>query len=350
MQSIELETLLSPLSDSEPAGPDLQYDADFVALEEALRSEPEQQFGDTIVAAAGPDWQQVKQQAMSILKRSKDLRAAVYLLQALGQLEGIAGVAQGLSVVRGLVERFWESLHPRLEPEDDLDPTERVNIILAICDSDHVLQALRKAPIVTAPGLGSVSLRSMQMAKGQLAPLSEDEEIPKLETLEAALADIDVALLQDVDSHVENALTDMTALEHFMFEKVGVTHAITLDPLSHVMQEIKVLLHEQLDMRGVAVGDNDEQLATMSDTPVSPQSGAGKSMPGEVCNRVDVVTYLDKIITYYKRHEPASPVPLLLRRAKHLVSADFIEILRDLAPDAVTQAEHITGTRQEGDD
>ena len=46
---------------------------------------------------------------------------------------------------------------------------------------------------------------------------------------------------------------------------------------------------------------------------------------------------------YYERHEPSSPVPLLLKRAKRLVAKDFMEILRDLAPDGVDQAERISG-------
>ena len=53
---------------------------------------------------------------------------------------------------------------------------------------------------------------------------------------------------------------------------------------------------------------------------------------------------LDKACDYFERHEPSSPVPLLLRRAKRLVSKDFMEILRDLAPDGVSQAENIGGT------
>jgi type VI secretion system protein ImpA len=56
---------------------------------------------------------------------------------------------------------------------------------------------------------------------------------------------------------------------------------------------------------------------------------------------------LDKICAYYSRYEPSSPVPLLLQRAKRLVSKDFMEILQDLTPDSVSQAQKICGTVEE---
>ena len=60
--------------------------------------------------------------------------------------------------------------------------------------------------------------------------------------------------------------------------------------------------------------------------------------------REDVIRALDKACRYYESHEPSSPVPLLLKRAKRLVAKDFMEILRDLAPEGVSQAEKISGS------
>jgi type VI secretion system protein ImpA len=56
---------------------------------------------------------------------------------------------------------------------------------------------------------------------------------------------------------------------------------------------------------------------------------------------------LDRICDYYSRNEPSSPVPLLLRRARSLVTKDFMGIMQDLAPAAIAQIEAIRGS--EGD-
>jgi type VI secretion system protein ImpA len=53
------------------------------------------------------------------------------------------------------------------------------------------------------------------------------------------------------------------------------------------------------------------------------------------------VRLLDESIRWLRAHEPSSPVPLLLERAKRLMAKDFLEILQDLAGDSVAQAEKI---------
>ncbi|MGP6219195.1 ImpA family type VI secretion system protein, partial [Pseudomonas paraeruginosa] len=68
---------------------------------------------------------------------------------------------------------------------------------------------------------------------------------------------------------------------------------------------------------------------------------------GEIGNREDVLRQLDRLLEYYVRHEPSSPVPVLLKRAKTLVTADFAEIVRNLIPDGITQFETLRGPENE---
>jgi type VI secretion system protein ImpA len=53
---IDVESLLQQTAEQPPCGPDLEYDAAFRELEQAARRKPEQQFGDTVVAAEEPAW------------------------------------------------------------------------------------------------------------------------------------------------------------------------------------------------------------------------------------------------------------------------------------------------------
>ena len=54
--------------------------------------------------------------------------------------------------------------------------------------------------------------------------------------------------------------------------------------------------------------------------------------PLAIRSRADALTALDNICKYFEIHEPASPVPLLLGRAKRLIPMSFVDILRELAP------------------
>ncbi|WP_419207235.1 ImpA family type VI secretion system protein, partial [Pseudomonas syringae] len=84
--------------------------------------------------------------------------------------------------------------------------------------------------------------------------------------------------------------------------------------------------------------------------PQKPRDPAGKAptpatprVSGDIASRDDVLRSLDRILSYYARHEPSSPLPVLLNRAKNLVHADFEAIVRNLIPDGMSQFENLRG-------
>ncbi len=73
-------------------------------------------------------------------------------------------------------------------------------------------------------------------------------------------------------------------------------------------------------------------------------SGASQSV-GAIRSRQDAIRALDAVSAYFRQNEPSSPVPLFLERAKRLVAKDFLAILADVAPEAITQAKLAGGIR-----
>ena len=69
---------------------------------------------------------------------------------------------------------------------------------------------------------------------------------------------------------------------------------------------------------------------------------------GGIASRSDVIGLLDRICQWYRTNEPSSPVPILLERAKQMVSRDFIELLMELAPDGAPQFRNVAGLRSPG--
>lgn len=86
-----------------------------------------------------------------------------------------------------------------------------------------------------------------------------------------------------------------------------------------------------------AVSDDNAPSVDFAAAPAAPRPA------GDIANRDDVLRSLDKILAYYTRHEPSSPLPVLLNRAKHLVHADFAAIVRNLIPDGMSQFENLRG-------
>ena len=97
---------------------------------------PEQQIGNTIVPAVEPEWRDVRIASLALAERSKDLRVLVHLTTALLKTEGLTGLRDGLQLLKGTVEQYWDTVYPRLDPDDDNDPMERMNILRVFASRD----------------------------------------------------------------------------------------------------------------------------------------------------------------------------------------------------------------------
>jgi type VI secretion system protein ImpA len=70
-------------------------------------------------------------------------------------------------------------------------------------------------------------------------------------------------------------------------------------------------------------------------------TSGGPALSGGVNSRDDVIRAIDAIVDYYKSREPGSPVPVLMKRAKHWVTMDFLEVLDDLVPESMAAAKQV---------
>ena len=196
--TIDIESLLSEVNADAPCGEDLSYDPSFLALEDMLRTKAS---GGVVAgveeAAEEPNWREVREKSSELLKRSKDLRIAMYLAISLLKLEGIHGLRDGLSLLHGLLERFWDQLFPQLDPDDDNDPLERINILQSLSptsvstqDPMKFKQRLSEVPLCNSVQMGNFSLRDIQIAKGEISVSDEQKaKAPYISVIDAAFQD-----------------------------------------------------------------------------------------------------------------------------------------------------------------
>lgn len=352
MSVIDVEELLSEIASDAPCGEDLEYDPDFAEMEKLAQETPERQYGATIIAAEPPDWRGVKKTALSLFNRSLDLRVAVYLAQSLLHVDGLAGFAEGLALVEGLIERFWDHVYPQLDPEDGNDPTLRVNTIVALCDPETSLRALRETPLVSSRTLGRFGLREVQIASGVLTPVITDEEaeLPTQARIDGAFQEAGLEQLRASAGAVTEAIGRIERIEAALTDRVGVTQAPDMSALTRVLKEIQQVLVDQLRRRGADLAEASPAAEAAEPGVAGGGSVAQRLVVGEIASREDAIRMLDKVCEYFDRHEPSSPVPFLLKRAKALVTKDFMGILLDLAPGGVDQANLIFGIQSESSD
>lgn len=344
MSSIDLEKLLSPVSPEKPSGDSVEDSPAYSEMVRAARGKPEQRMGDAVIPGEEPDWRGVKDRAALLLEGSKDLRAAVLLTQALLRTDGFSGLADGLALVRGLTERYWDSIHPQLDPEDGNDPTLRINTLLALADPDAMLRGVRDTPLASSRSRGRVSLRDVLIATGRMPSPASDATLPDMAAIEGVFRECDAEHLQKETAAVARATEELRGLVSALDEKAGTGSLLGLSELANLLKAAQKILLERLSGRGLsgaAAGD----AGAAAHASAGPDAGPGgaMSLDGEVRSREQAIQILDKVSEFFLQNEPSSPVPLLLRRAKRLISKSFMDIVRDLAPDAMPQVEKIRG-------
>jgi type VI secretion system protein ImpA len=340
MSTIDADALVAEISPDAPCGEDLEYDAAFGELERSARGKEEQQIGDTIVEAEEPEWKTVKQNALALFPRTKDIRVTLYLLRASLHLDGYQGLHDGLRLLLELLKKYWEHIHPQLDAEDNNDPTMRINALMPLDDDQALLNPLRKAPLVSSRVMGQFSLRSLAIANGDLQPSDSSDQV-ELSAVNAAFMEVEVEELKKTADAIAESIEYSEAIDGLVTAQVGAAESVSFNDLTGILKEARQVLSDQLALRGVETeGDSVE-----GDSAAAGQaSGTPKqALSGTINNREDVIRALDKIKEYYSRNEPSSPVPLLMERAKKLVSMDFMEIIQNLAPDGITQVENIRG-------
>jgi len=346
MSTIDLEALLLEVEPGAPCGPDLEYDPAFLALEREAVGKPEVQYGATITPAVPPDWKAVRRMAGELLGRSRDLRLALHLLRAELALDGIAGLADGLVLIERLLAERWDSVHPMLDSDDGNDPTLRINSLAILADAGTLVRELKEASLLVLPGLGPLSIRLLEIANGEAAAGDEAERIAPA-SIERAIADLAPGALQAAVEALGRALEAAVNIEVSLVRQVGSAQALNLDPLVRPLRKAHEFLARQQDGEAVpAPAEGNAAPAGAGDggaASMAPAAGARGGNGTDIATRDDVLRTLERLVQYYRQHEPSSPVPILLERARRLVPMTFFEILQDLAPDGVAQMAVIRG-------
>ncbi len=331
----DIHLLLRPVQDDSPCGPNLEYDPDFVLLESLVEGRPEQQYGDTLIPAEEPDWRQAGRQARQLLLRSKDLRVANHYLRALVNTQGLAGLASGLELFAGLVETYWSALHPALEIDGEMDPLARFFSISALSSSQGFMRDARNCVILKHQNT-SLSLRDIEqvLTNGRTdAGLTRDQVTQIVK--QGALSDAN--LLQ----RLQRCSTALDSIE-----KQGKSALAESDAPD--LSAARTLLHTAFRFCKQCI-EPDPQVFTPEMTnpetgaPLAPSANALNTSLGAINSRQDVERAIQLMCQYFKQHEPTNPAPLLLMRALRVMSMNFIDIMKDMAPESVARIETIAG-------
>ena len=366
---LDLSPWLEAVDSGNPSGVSLRDHPGFHDIErlmeprvEVTRDERNRPVSEVPVPV---DWSGVLAKSDELRRQGRDLRLLVVVARAHANERGLEGLADGLALIARTLEAYWDTLHPELRPGGT--PREaalrRVNAIGGLqMGRDGLLGDLRARVLFDVRGLGRMTGLDLERgtldARTALADLEGISEATRAEETakhEALIARVRGALaaLADRSAAEREALTAAARAAVAAADAVEAALATRLDGGSYLPDLRRflgrVLATLERPSPGAVAAEAVPEAGAAAPAAAMP-AGAVPAAAGTlepIASRQEVIACLDRIIEFYDRTEPASPVPFLARRMRRMVPMDFLELMEDLAPSGLKEFRSLAGI---GDD
>jgi type VI secretion system protein ImpA len=358
---LDIEKLLQPISELSPSGENMAFSLAFDQIQEARQEESlDLELGDWEKNIKTADWQKVNQLAETLLlEKTKDIRVAGWLLEGQVKTQGFQGLADGLSLLNGLCERFWETLHPQIEDDDPyprlggltwianqaselsryIPLTQRAgeNYGLAFWESaNHLEQAIRRSPSeANSLSSGRITLEDIQQAKSKTPAKFFHAAHESVSASQQALAALDQTL--------QRLLGD---------------EAPSWSKLAEILTSISELISRFAKETGVVLGRAapQQEKEKLSHTeaieriePSMSPTNAVDIQEEHITSRKQALKQLRSIARFFHSTEPHSPVGYLLQKAADWGEMPLHEWLRQVIknPDSLNNLQEQLGIKNQ---
>ncbi|MBI2733930.1 MAG: type VI secretion system protein TssA [Aquabacterium sp.] len=341
---MELDALLAPISDGSPCGEDMSFSLEFDQIADMRRQDdPTLDQGEWVTSLKVADWPGVAQSCRTLLStRTKDLRLAMWLTEALALTHSYAGLEQGLQLCTQLCERYWDALHPQADGGDHEERIGNMGWLL------HRVVSLSNALPFTKGRQGAAySLSDLAMARQAAATSERDHQEPRQQTADPlTLEQFNRALRDTPAQHLLGQLQAARRCEaHLLAWQAVVDGHLGADGPSFVQakEAMAAAIHEleRLSRETGALGSGeqpasaDDAAPTSDDTGITAESPAGTAgkAGGPPRTRAQALQQLREVASFFRRTEPHSPVAYLAEKAVKWGEMPLHEWLRKVIKD-----------------
>jgi type VI secretion system protein ImpA len=305
------EPLLTPIEGSNPSGVNLRYEPVYEKVRSALviRLNEDNQFEPADYSTV------VDLTSAALTTKTKDIQLAAWLTDGLTATQGLAGLQRGLKLLYGLIENFWETVHPEIEEGDvymRMVPIEWIGNYYDPGKTSSPRYSLRHVAL-TSNGLTWEEYQK-----------SEEAAVQAFET---AFDNTRKVFYRGLEQEVGGCLESLAALQEICRDKAG-SEAPGLSPLREELEKLQITIKKLVARKLVKEPDPIGQPhGDAAPADIGQPAGPDGSMPSMLLDFTVEVSGLQPASVseayvriaaaaqYLRRHYPASPVSYLLLRA-----------------------------------
>jgi type VI secretion system protein ImpA len=361
--TIDIDSLLAPISESAPAGVDLRADSSPTstyyrlkdarsgarAAERRADAPPPPQEGEPVSAASAgrilalsTDWQTILNLAPKALtEKSKDLEVIAWYTEGLLRAHGFAGLRDGLRLARGLIEQYWDQFFSLVDEEGMTTRLAPLAGLNGQGTEGTLIQPLRKVPLTQGRDDEVLAAYHFDQARA-LKNLADPEQRARREAagdvsmerfmvgVNASGGEFYIGLLEDLDGTV----TELGLLGDALNERVGRDAPSTRDiagVITEIRDNVAAFSKELVDRARAAAAQGAPGAAQTGGAGSADSSAAGG---GPVRGRDDALRVLQQVAEYFRKNEPHSPISTSLDEIVRRAKMPFAELLAELLPDS----------------
>lgn len=327
---------LPPISEEEPCGPDLDLagDADFLnyladmegRLPTAFFAFDPKNFDFDTAMGAG----------IALLDRTQDVRLIVLLAKLAILRRDLDAFILWLRRLAWLLTECWDSVNPKGEDDGDggLDFLGRMAPLYTLDDSPVVILPLQHAPLIMTPRDGAVTFRAILVASGEVNA-REKEKGPDSATIEATLLNCDLDELAGVHAKLARLKTALADIRSAATKNAGFEQAVRLEAMPRLVERILAYLHAAIVRRNPDAAVEEEPAGDDGQRTATDAKPTGRL---EIRTRADADAMLSAALDYFLRHEPSSPVVLLIEQSRALLGKNIFEVMQLMVPSQADSA------------
>lgn len=364
----EFDDFLKPISAEKPAGENVRLDGADLTLSqlEEMRTAVDGAL-DPSGESRAQDWKGVVRLCEETLTtRTKDLEIAAYYTQGLAYTEGWGGLLKGLRIVRGLVEEFWESVHPGWDDGEIVEPI-RARPINWLASSREFLTAVKKIRVTDPIGGTQHTWFDYEQSKRVDSAAIHADQGPYQELIASglisgeqwrgSLGGTPPERVEAVQSALREVIAEIAALDKACEDRFEEDPPYMME-LVQLLEEIQDYLEQYQASGGVAQAEAQPApqaaAASAAATPAAaaaPTNSGVAAAAGPIATRDDAYRRLREVAEYLRKTEPHSPVPALLDRAVRWGNMSFEKLFDDVVKnrEARTQTRDLLGLEAASD-
>lgn len=350
MALIDIEILLQPISEEQPAGTDQSASPQYLQIIEAMREDDPFIQRESWEEVRVADWVKVQSLCEELLEtKTKDLQLAVWLTEALFRSHGLEGLYEGLLLTHGLCHYYWEQYYPQLEDPNLL--YRRTNILTKFFNK--LDEKLRHLPLTQPQDTELSSYRWSDYLDASHVDRLEGPDKQAALTQGRATTELFSASLRNTpDSfyillaeHLTLVIDALGQLEATVREQCEALRPMLEEPADadisfaqgrEALQLLQQYIHRICSDRGIGKAETLSTEETQQVESGVDTIAVGVSTATTLQSRDDAYRALERIADFLERIEPHSPVPYLLRRAVKWGQMSAQELFHELyvnAPD-----------------